>query len=368
MLKFFRQLDWSILIPVLVSVFLGMMAILSTTWKEEHVVRYINKQVLALVIGLVLVYFLAKFNYHVFGSWAYYLYFFSLLTLILVLIFGTEIRGTRGWFNLGIFQFQPAEFAKLALLVMLAKYFSSIAGKPSRFQYIVVSGLMTLLPVGLILLQPDLGSAIMLVALWLCMLLVSGIKREHTLILIAVAAVVLFVGWSFALKPYQKARISSFLNPSADPLGSGYHLIQSKIAIGAGGILGRGLGRGTQSQLQFLPDEHTDFIFAVIAEELGLLGAGLVLALLGFLMWRIVRLASLIKEDFGLMLALGAAFLFSCQILINVGMNLGILPVTGVPLPFISYGGSALIMVLVIIGILENISILSRNEPGIFRE
>jgi rod shape determining protein RodA len=187
------------------------------------------------------------------------------------------------------------------------------------------------------------------------MLLTSGIKKEYIAGLITVGFFVIWLAWSFLLAPYQKERVLSFVNPMGDPLGAGYHMIQSKIAVGSGQFFGRGLGHGTQSQLNFLPDQHTDFIFAVIAEELGFIGASLLLFLLIFLLFRIIKIAKKARNEFGLMLALGSCFLFLIQILINIGMNIGILPVAGVPLPFVSYGGSALIFSLVAIGILESI-------------
>lgn len=361
MIKIFQKFDWSIFVPVIMLIFVGMMAILSTTWKEGRAMEFVDKQIIGALMGIALIFLLSTLNYQIFGSWAYLIYFLTNTALLFVLFFGTEIRGTRGWFDLGFFQLQPSEFAKVSLLIILAKYFSSISGKPSRFQYLVVSGVLTLIPTMLVLLQPDLGTALILIFLWLAMLLVSGIKKEYVLTLI-LAGVVLFWGaWSFAFAPYQKERILTFINPERDPLGSGYHMIQSKIAIGSGGIFGRGLGHGPQSQLKFLPDEHTDFIFAVVAEELGFLGAALLLALLGFLLFRILKIARGLRDEFGLVFSLGAIFLFLIQIFINIGMNLGILPVTGVPLPLVSYGGSALLVTLIILGILENMAFHART-------
>jgi rod shape determining protein RodA len=362
MLKLFRQFDWSIFITAIVLIFVGFMAILSTTWQEGQMMKFIDKQIIAVVLGLLLLFLLASLNYKIFGNWAYSFYIIICLLLVFVLLFGREIRGTRGWFDFGFFQFQPSEFAKIALLIILAKYFSSISGKPSHFQYVIVSGILTLIPTILVLFQPDLGSALILVFMWLCMLLLSGIKKHHILALVTFGIIIFWVGWHFILITYQKERILTFVNPGRDPLGSGYHLIQSKIAIGSGEIFGRGLGRGPQSQLQFLPDKHTDFIFAVIAEELGFLGAGLLLALLLFLIWRIIVLAKQIHDEFAMMLVLGTLLFFLIQIFINIGMNLGILPVAGVPLPFVSYGGSSMIASLIVLGILQGVAVFSKTK------
>lgn len=361
MFKILRQLDWSIFIPALLLIFIGFMAIISTTWQEGQVMKFIDKQIIAVILGLILFFLLTLLNYQIFSNWAYAFYFIICGLLVFVLFFGREIRGTRGWFDFGFFQFQPSEFAKIALLIILAKYFSSISGKPSRFQYVVVSSILTLIPTLLILVQPDLGSALILVFMWFFMLLVSGVKKNHILALIAGGIFVFFIGWHFILLPYQKERILTFVNPARDPLGAGYHLIQSKIAIGSGEIFGRGLGRGPQSQLKFLPDKHTDFIFAVIAEELGFLGAGMLLGLLLFLIWRIIVLARQVHDEFAMMLILGALLFFLIQIFVNIGMNLGILPIAGVPLPLVSYGGSAMIAVLLVLGILESVAIYSKS-------
>lgn len=364
MFKYLKQFDWSIFIPAIALIFVGMMAIVSTTWKDGGVMKFIDKQIIAIIIGLLLILLISSLNYQIFSNYAYAIYVIVCVLLVIVLLFGQEIRGTRGWINLGFFQLQPSEFAKFALLIILSKYFSSVAGKPSRFQYIVVSGVLTLIPAALILLQPDFGSAMILVLLWLAMLLFSGIKLEHSVVLIIGLAIIFSLAWGLAFKPYQKERILTFLNPARDPLGAGYHMIQSKIAIGSGGIFGKGLGHGSQSQLKFLPDQHTDFIFAVIAEELGLVGAGLLLSLLFFLILRIARLSKKIQDEFGSMLVVGSIFLFLFQILINIGMNLGIMPVAGVPLPLVSYGGSALIAMLLVLGILESIAIYSKTGVG----
>lgn len=354
--SYLKQFDWFLFLAAILLASLGIAAILSTTWGEEGSLKILDKQVIAAVAGVFFIFCLALINYQIFKNYSYVFYVLMILALLAVLFFGKEIRGTKGWFDFGFFQFQPTEFAKIVLLIILAKYFSSISGKPSQVRHILVSGILTLIPVGLILAQPDLGSALILILLWILMLLISGIKKEYIVTLIFFGAVLFLLSWNFALAPYQKDRILSFINPMRDPLGAGYHMIQSKIAIGSGELLGRGLGHGPQSQLKFLPDQHTDFIFAVISEELGFLGATLLLSLLFFLLLRIVKISKKVKDEFGLMLTLGTCFLFLIQIFINIGMNVGVLPVAGVPLPFVSYGGSALLFSFIILGILESIT------------
>jgi len=353
--SYLKQFDWFLFLAALFLIGVGMAAILSTVWGKEELMVILNKQIIAAAIGVVVIFILALINYKIFINYAYVIYAISITSLIAVLILGDNIRGTKGWFNFGFFQLQPAEFAKLALLIILAKYFSSISGKPSRIQHILVSGALTLVPVALIIMQPDLGSALVLVFLWMLMLLISGIKKKYIATLVAVGFFIVLISWSFILKPYQKERIMTFVDPMRDPLGAGYHMIQSKIAVGSGNLYGRGLGHGTQSQLNFLPDQHTDFIFAVISEELGFMGAFLLLALLCFLLFRFIKISKKARNEFGLMLALGGCFLLLIQITINIGMNIGVLPITGVPLPFVSYGGSALITCMALIGILQSV-------------
>jgi len=355
--SYLKQFDWFLFLAAVLLCILGIAAILSTTWGSENSIRILDKQVIAAVAGIFLIFILTFLNYQIFKNYAYIFYIFMIFTLLAVLFFGKEIRGTKGWFDFVFFQFQPTEFAKIVLLIILAKYFSSISGKPHQIKHILVSGILTFIPVGLILAQPDLGSALILVLLWVLMLLVSGIKKEYIALLFFLGLGLFLLAWNHALAPYQKDRILSFVNPMRDPLGAGYHMIQSKIAIGSGKLFGRGLGHGPQSQLNFLPDQHTDFIFAVISEELGFLGAIILLFLLCFLLLRIVKISKRVKDEFGLMLTLGTCFLFLIQIFINIGMNIGVLPVTGVPLPFLSYGGSALLFSFIILGILESITV-----------
>ena len=351
-----KQFDWLMFLAVILLVCVGLVMIYSSISTELILnIDKIKIQLLALIIGLILLFAMAFFDYRLFKNYAYALYGIQLVLLVLVLIFGIEVRGTRGWFSFAGFQFQPAELAKFVLLIVLAKYFSSQTGKPSRFQFVVVPGILTLIPVALIMLQPDFGSAAILVLLWIGMLLLFGIKKKYSIILAGGAAILGWISWYWILRGYHRERILTFLYPGKDPLGSGYNIIQSKTAIGSGGIFGKGLGYGTQSQLNFLPDQHTDFIFAILAEELGLIGAVVLLALLTFLLIRMIKVARMTRDTFGVMLAVGVIFIFLGQSFLNIGMNIGVIPVTGVPLPLVSYGGSSLLIGLMMIGLLESI-------------
>lgn len=361
--RIFKKIDWvkSVVIVLLIS--LGLLLIYSTSGSASGSFDYTNlkKQILAIIIGAVLFFLFTYFDYKIFKNYAYFLYILMMVMLLAVLLFGSEIRGTKGWFNLGFFQFQPAELAKIVLLLILAKYFASISGKLSMFRHIIISGLITLLPVFLIMLQPDFGSALVLLFLWVVMLFISGIKRSYIAVLGGSGFFIGWILWHFGFKDYQKDRILTFLNPNSDPLGSGYNIIQSKIAVGSGGLLGKGLGYGSQSQLKFLPAQQTDFIFAVLAEELGFFGGILLLVLFFILLARIINISKNSRDEFGLMIGIGATLILIFQILVNVGMNMGLLPVTGIPLPLVSYGGSSLISVLLLMGILQSIYVRNKG-------
>lgn len=361
MLKFlqlFKKLDWILFSASFLLISLGLAAIISTTY-QEGLQDFVIKQIVAVILGLILFFIMAFLDYRIFQNYAYVLYAVFTIALLLVLFFGTIFQGTRGWFNLGFFQFQPAEFIKIALIIILARYFVN-AKKQSILKHIIVSGIIMLIPSFLIILQPDMGSALVLVATWFGMLLISGLKKSYVLTIAIASLVLASILWNFLLYDYQKNRILSFINPEKDPLGSGYNMIQAKIAIGSGGLTGRGLGHGTQSQLKFLPAQHTDFIYAVISEELGFVGSACALILFFILIFRILRTAIKARDEFGLMLCCGIAIQFTFQILVNIGMNLSIMPIAGVPLPFVSYGGSAMLATMISLGIVQ--SIFVRNK------
>ncbi|MBU1118433.1 rod shape-determining protein RodA [Patescibacteria group bacterium] len=358
-----KNMDWLLFATVCILVILGLVLIYSTTTTEEA--RWSTefiKQLVAFGIGVILIFVLAIVDYNTFKNYAYVLYAFLIILLIAVLFLGQEVRGTRGWFDLGIFQFQPSELGKVILLIILSRYFASVSGRVSRFQFVLVSGLITAIPFTLVMFQPDLGSALVYIAIWIGLLLFSGIKKIYAFFLFVSGAALTVFAWLFFLKDYQKQRIISFLNPASDPLGAGYNIIQSKIAVGSGGFFGQGLGHGTQSQLRFLPERHTDFIFAVLTEELGFLGGIIMLLVFFVIFWRIISIGRHSRDEFGIMLVIGAVVMFVFQIFVNIGMNLGIMPITGIPLVLVSYGGSALVMTLIVIGIIQSIKVRGRKD------
>lgn len=358
-----RGLDLGLLTVTVLLVLFGLAALYSFSINvDQPDFSLLTRQTVFAVIGLGLALVLMRIDYRLWGGLHWVLYAFGLVMLIAVLIFGTTIRGTTGWFELGLFQFQPVELFKLILAVVLAKYITDFAHKPP-VQLIVVTGVLTAVPTVLVMLQPDYGSAMILVGMWLVLLFVAPIPKRHFLWLGLGLLAIAVVAWFGLLREYQKDRILNVLSPSRDPLGTGYNVRQSITAIGAGQLFGRGLGLGTQSQLQFLPERQTDFIFASIAEELGLIGSVSVVTLFGLFFWRLAVLVGRVRESFSLFLGVALSAMLFLQAGINLLMNLGLFPVTGLPLPFLSYGGSSLLASLMAVGLLESIVLRQRTAP-----
>ena len=281
-----------------------------------------------------------------------------MVLLVLVLVIGHRANGAKSWFSLGGFSLQPSDFVKLILILILAKYFSRRHVAIGQVRHLLISGAYAFIPFVLIFLEPDFGVAFIIGVIWLGMALVAGIKKRHLLALFGVALLSFFVLWSFVFHDYQKARILTFVDPLRDIHGTGYNAHQAVIAVGSGGAFGKGVGYGTQSRLRFLPEYQTDFIFAAFAEEWGFVGAMLLLLLFGLLLARIMALAMHGEGNFEMLFSAGVMILFISHILINMGMNIGVMPVTGITLPFMSYGGSHL---LVEYGALGIISSMRRN-------
>lgn len=336
-----KGFDW-ILIVATLPMILGGLATMTSFGGSANV---FNKQLLWVGIGFAIVFVIARIDTRFFRDSRYIviLYGISIALLVFVLLFGKTVKGAQSWFNLGGFSFQPTDIVKLAVIAILAKYFSRRHVEIKRIRHLLISALYALLPVALILLQPDFGSAMVVGMLWLGMALVSGISKKHILIVVGIAAVTFMIAWIGLFKPYQKARIQTFFNPTADIRGSGYNAYQSVIAVGSGGVLGKGFGHGTQSRLNYLPEYETDFIFAAFAEEWGLLGAIVIIASFGVLLWRVIVHAKFGATNFETFFCVGYAIALCTHVIINIGMNIGIMPVTGIPLPFMSYGGSHLL-------------------------
>ncbi len=284
------------------------------------------------------------------GNTVFYLYVAIVVTLVLVLLVGEVTLGAQSRFNLGVFSLQPADPAKLILIIVLAKYFAKRHELIGDFSHIVISGIYALGIFGLVAIQPDFGSAIILFFVWLGMVLVSGIKVRHLLTVFMLGAIVFGIMWQFLFLPYQKERILTFLDPLADIQGAGYNAYQSTVAIGSGQLFGKGIGYGTQSKLLFLPEYETDFIFAAFAEEWGLVGVILLFALFLLVVWRLLMHAAEGATNFERLFSVGVCILFVAHFFVHIGMNIGLLPVTGTTIPFLSYGGSHLLTEFIAVG------------------
>lgn len=283
---------------------------------------------------------------------ALFLFFMGLLCLIFVI--GHTANGARSWFSFGGFSVQPSDFVKVVLILILAKYFSRRHVAIGQVKHLLISGIYAFVPFVLIFLEPDFGVAMIIGLIWLGMALVAGIKKRHLLVLFGAAAVAFILLWTLVFAPYQKARIMTFIDPLRDIHGTGYNARQAVIAVGSGGAFGKGVGYGTQSRLRFLPEYQTDFIFAAFAEEWGFVGALILLLLFGLLLARIMIFAIHGESNFETLFSAGVMILFIAHILINIGMNIGIMPVTGITLPFMSYGGSHLLAEYGALGIISS--------------
>lgn len=318
------------------------------------------KQILFFCAGLVLASFFMTVDYRLWQPFYPWLYVVCLFLLLLLFTpFGEVIRGVRSWLDFGFFIWQPVEIIKVLLILCLAGYFSKQGRHLRTWKPLIVSGVSVAVLVAMTMIQPDLGSAMILFLLWLGLVLVLGLSRWQIALMTLLFIGVGMLGWTFVLKDYQQNRLLTFLDPGRDPLGDGYNLTQSIIAIGSGNWTGRGIGFGSQSQLRFLPESQSDFVFAVIGEELGFGGVLMLLTLYGILAWRLLVIAKNTRSDFGQILCLGIAIAIVGQAVIHIGMNMGLLPVTGLSLPFISSGGSYLLAVMCMVGLAQSVAVHS---------
>jgi rod shape determining protein RodA len=316
---------------------------------------FVQRQGLFALMNCAIVFLMLHFDYKALQKHANALYAINLVMLLAVMLIGQSALGAQRWIQLGPVSIQPSEFSKIIMIISMAAMLEKRVGRLNTLKDLLPVAAYMGVPFLLVMKQPDLGTSLVFIAILLGMLLVAGVNLRLMAGLFAAGTAMLPLFWHF-LKDYQKMRIMVFMDPNVDPLGSGYHIIQSKIAIGSGMIFGKGLFQGTQSQLNFLPENHTDFIFAVIGEELGFVGAAIVLILYGVFLYRAVKIANNAKDNFGVLLAVGITSMMAFHLLVNVGMTAGIMPVTGIPLPFMSYGVSSLTTNMVAIGLLLNIN------------
>ncbi|MFW6022152.1 MAG: rod shape-determining protein RodA [Halanaerobiaceae bacterium] len=366
--KLRRNLNWYVPIATALLIMIGLLAVISAVEINKTGspgIALVQKQIISIVLGIIVVFMIQFFDYSVFEDFAEILYGLTISILSTILIIGYTVSGGKRWINLGPFNFQPSEFSKILMILVLAAVIDRnkenlqyLTGFIKPFSYVLV-------PFVLILKQNDLGTSLVLLVIFIGMLFVGGANTKFMAFIFGggFASVVMLIGSHFLFgtpllffKEYQLDRLLVFLNPGIDPNGIGYNLSQSKIAIGSGKFLGKGLFSGTQNQLRFLPEKHTDFIFSVIGEEFGYIGVILIILLYAFLLWQIYNVALDARDNYGRLVAVGVGTMFFFHIIENIGMTMGLMPITGLPLPFISYGGSSMISSLAAIGLVININ------------
>lgn len=339
---------------------IGLLIIWSTSFKATSVdsVNDTVRQGVFAVAGLVLLIVAARIDYRTWRNLTPVLYGVMVMLLLAVLMLSKPVLGAQRWIDLGFFQFQPSELAKIVVIITLARFFADNYDRLEHPKYLLFSLLILVVPVGLVMKQPDLGTALVLMATWAGMALVSRIRKRY-FVGMGIAGLVALPLIVSSLHDYQRTRLEVFLNPHADPLGAGHNVIQSTITIGSGQIFGRGLAAGTQSQLNFLPQlaQHTDFVFAVLGEKMGFIGSALLIGLFSVLLFRGLKIAHQAQDRFGFFLAVGVLSMMMFHVFINAGMNMAIAPVTGIPLPFVSYGGTAMMTALLAVGLLESVAL-----------
>ena len=314
------------------------------------------RQLVFSIAGVVLFILFASYNYHKLAKLNRIAYVVLILSLIFLLLFGTSIRGSARWIELGFFRLQPAELAKIIVGISISRWLYLNRGQINSVKNFLIVLAYAAVPAGLIFFEPDLGSASVVMAVWFGIMLISPLKKTYIVAFMIFMALFAGLGWEFVAQDYQKHRVEVFLNPDKDPKGKGYNVRQAIIAVGSGEVFGRGLGRGLQSQLKFLPERQTDFIFASSAEEIGFIGVAVLLGLYYLLFRRLLKIISYARDDLAMYITGGILFLFLAQVFVNIGMNIGLLPVTGIPLPFLTYGGSSLLVTCIALGIVQNIA------------
>jgi len=354
--RLWRHFDFVLLLAVVLLLGYGLLLIYSATLEptQRGISDLVIKQAIYGACGLVLILLLVWLDYRVLANLAPVLYGLAVALLLLVFAIGRITHGSQRWIPLPFFDLQPSELAKLLLIIVLAKFVADREDEMDNLRVVLISLGLTLVLAALVLLQPDLGTAAMLIAIWAGISFAGGLRPLHAGLLAGAAVIMAPIGW-FLMHDYQRWRVMVFLNPNLDPTGEGYNVIQALISVGSGGWFGRGFTSGTQSQLHFLRVKYSDFIFSVLAEELGFVGCLALLCLVLIVLLRALRVSVLAQDSFGRLVAVGVASLLFAQTFVNLAMNIGLLPVTGVTLPFISYGGSSLLTMLAGVGLLQSV-------------
>src|SRR5271157_2769059 len=351
-----RDFDWTLLGMVLLLCTVSVLEIYSATLHTKYIGSH-TKQLFWIAGGLAAMFLFSKIDYHRLLDWIPWVYGASLLALVAVKLVGHKVLGAKRWISIGPVHFQPSEWVKLILILIVARYFANLGGRSLTWKDILKALVLVGIPMALVLVQPDLGTTLTYTPILVAGLFLGGINLRQTLVLLAAGAVLAAGAWSSGklLKPYQKARLTSFINPDNDPRGTGYQLLQSKIAVGSGGVWGKGVVKGTQTQGDFLPIPHADFIFAAFGEEHGFVGALFVLLLYFLILMRLIQNAQTAADLSGSLIIMGIVAVLIFQIAVNVGMVIGFMPVTGIPLPLMSYGGSSVLFTFLALGVAMNV-------------
>lgn len=358
--EYFSHIDWVLFLSALLIALAGLVTMNSFIEEQSY---FFQKQLIWLCVSVALFFLVSMVDFHFLRKTGVIVSIFITICVVLVSLFtlGYVSKGAQSWFNLGAFSIQPSDPAKLVIILLLAKYFTRRHVEIAHIRHIFVSGLYAFIMFVLILFQPDFGGAIIIFLIWFGMVMVSGLSKKHLTAVLLVGTISFLGLWFYAFQDYQKQRIMTFVNPLADVRGAGYNAYQSMIAVGSGQILGKGVGYGTQSKLRFLPEYQTDFIFAAFAEEWGFVGVIILFGLFSTLVWRIIANALRGSTNFEMLFGLGLTILFMTHFVINIGMNIGLLPVTGITVPFMSYGGSHLLTEFLALGILMGMRRYSRS-------
>jgi rod shape determining protein RodA len=352
--RIWRDFDWLLLVAAICLSVISLVEIYSSTMAQPTE-NFFLRQLAWVGVGIVLLFVVSAFDYHLIAEHIPWLYIVSVVALLYTLAMGHRVAGSKSWVNLGLVAFQPSELIKMVVVVALARYLSELrSSRYMTFGQIAKACLICFVPMGLVALQPDLGTALTYLPPIAIGLFVRGLRPRVLISLVLCFVFALPAAW-LVLKPYQKERILTFVDPERDPLGKGYQVTQSKIAIGSGGLLGKGVFHGSQNQLGFLPTRHTDFIFSVVGEELGFLGVIVTLGLLAFIIFRSIYNAQTARDNLGMFIAMGVVGTYFFHLIVNVGMVIGFMPTTGIPLPFLSYGGSSVLNAFIALGLVLSV-------------
>ena len=352
-------IDWILFLATIPLLAAGLISMRSFGVGSDY---YFTRQLLWIGVGIFVFFVFSLVDWRFLRKSELLAGFFVLMSFFLaaLLVLGKTVKGAASWFDLGFFSVEPADPLKIVIILILAKYFSRRHIEIANIRHIILPSLYVFIPAFLVFLQPDFGSSVIIFLIWLGMMLVSGINKKHLLAIFLIVVVTLASAWLFVFKPYQKVRILTFLDQTRDARGAGYNALQSMIAVGSGQFFGKGIGFGSQSRLEFLPEHQTDFVFAAFAEEWGFAGALFIFLFYGIIIWRIFRIAALGRSNFESLYGIGTAIFLMTHFFVNIGMNIGIMPITGTTLPFLSYGGSHMLTVYAALGILMGMRRYSR--------